>query len=97
MLVAAAATGVGLVTGFFGVGGGLVIVPALVLVFGFDMPVAAATSLVVIAIDSAAALAARFAHGAIALDWPVTLIFAVAPIAGTLAAAAWPAGSARSA
>src|ERR1019366_9469453 len=38
ILVAAAATGVGLITGFFGVGGGFVVVPALVLVLGFDMP-----------------------------------------------------------
>ncbi len=85
VLVAAAATGVGLITGFFGVGGGFVIVPALVLVLGFDMPVAAATSLVVIAIDSAAALTARFAHGGLALNWAVTVIFAAAAIAGTLA------------
>jgi len=85
VLVAAAATGVGLITGFFGVGGGFVIVPALVLVLGFDMPVAAATSLVVIAIDSAAALTARFAHGGLALNWAVTAIFATAAIAGTLA------------
>ena len=45
ILVAAAATGVGLITGFFGVGGGFVFVPALVLVPGFDMPTAAGTSL----------------------------------------------------
>ena len=56
-LVAAAATGVGLITGFFGVGGGFVVVPALVLVLGFDMATAAGTSLVVIAVNSAAALA----------------------------------------
>ena len=64
ILVAAAATGVGLVTGFFGVGGGFVVVPVLVLVLGFDMPAAAGTSLVVIAVNSAAALAARAATAA---------------------------------
>ncbi|MEI2705333.1 MAG: sulfite exporter TauE/SafE family protein [Ilumatobacteraceae bacterium] len=36
--VVVAGTGVGLLTGFFGVGGGFVIVPALVLALGFDMP-----------------------------------------------------------
>ena len=51
ILVGAAATGVGLITGFFGVGGGFVVVPALVLVLGFDMPTAAGTSLVVIAVN----------------------------------------------
>ncbi len=57
--IVAAATAVGLLTGFFGVGGGFVIVPALVLALGFDMPVAVGTSLLVIAINSAAALLAR--------------------------------------
>jgi uncharacterized protein len=85
LLIAAAATGVGLITGFFGVGGGFVIVPALVLILGFDMPAAAATSLVVIAIDSAAAIAAKVSHGGVALNWAVTGTFAAAAIAGTLA------------
>ena len=53
--IVAAATAVGLLTGFFGVGGGFVIVPALVLVLGFDMPAAVGTSLLVIAVTSAAA------------------------------------------
>ena len=61
-----AATGVGLLTGFFGVGGGSAIVPALVLALGFDMPAAVGTSLLVIAINSATALAARLGS----LAWP---------------------------
>lgn len=55
----AAGTGVGLMTGFFGVGGGFVIVPALVLVLGLPMRLAIGTSLLVIAINSASSLAAR--------------------------------------
>jgi uncharacterized protein len=46
---------VGLLTGFFGVGGGFVIVPALVLALGFTMPEAIGTSLLVITINSAVA------------------------------------------
>jgi uncharacterized membrane protein YfcA len=84
LLVAAAATGVGLITGFFGVGGGFVVVPALVLLLGFDMPAAAGTSLVVIAIDSAAAVAARAGHGGLALDWTLIGAFAAAAVAGAL-------------
>ncbi len=84
-VVAATATAVGIVTGFFGVGGGFVVVPALVLVLGFDMPAAAGTSLVVIAVDSAAALAARAGHALFALDWRLIGAFAVAAVAGTLA------------
>ena len=85
IMVAAAATGVGLITGFFGVGGGFVVVPALVLVLGFDMPTAAGTSLVVIAVNSAAALAARAGHGSLTLDWPLIGTFAAAAVIGALA------------
>jgi uncharacterized protein len=83
--VAATATGVGAVTGFFGVGGGFVVVPALVLVLGFDMPAAAGTSLIVIAVDSGAALTARAGHALFALDWPLVTAFAAAAVLGTLA------------
>jgi len=82
--VVAAATAVGLLTGFFGVGGGFVIVPVLVLVMGFDMPVAVGTSLLVIAINSAAALLSRLsAH--VGLDWPALGVFTLAAVAGSLA------------
>ena len=83
--VAATATGVGLMTGFFGVGGGFVVVPALVLVLGFDMPAAAGTSLIVIAVDSAAALAARAGHAMATLDWGLIAAFAATAVLGTLA------------
>jgi len=84
-LVVATATGVGLITGFFGVGGGFVVVPALVLVLGFDLPAAAGTSLIVIAVNSAAALAARAGHAIIALDWTLVTVFAAAAVLGTFA------------
>ena len=47
---------VGFLTGFLGVGGGFLIVPALVLVLGMSMREAVGSSLVVIAINSAAGL-----------------------------------------
>lgn len=84
VLVAVAATGVGLVTGFFGVGGGFVVVPALVLVIGFDMPTAAGTSLVVITVNCAAALAIRASHGNVTLDWALVGTFAGAAVLGAL-------------
>ncbi len=52
--------GLGFLTGLFGVGGGFLIVPALVLLLGFPMKVAAATSLLVIALNSASALLGRW-------------------------------------
>jgi uncharacterized membrane protein YfcA len=79
-----AATGVGLLTGFFGVGGGFVIVPALVLALGFDMPVAVGTSLLVISINSAAALTVRLGSH-VHLDWTLLAAFTLAALAGTLA------------
>jgi uncharacterized membrane protein YfcA len=82
--VAATATGVGLLTGFFGVGGGFVIVPALVLALGFEMPAAVGTSLLVIAVNSASALTARLGSG-ISLDWPLLGVFTLAALAGALA------------
>ena len=79
-----AATGVGLLTGFFGVGGGFVIVPALVLALGFEMSAAAGTSLLVIAINSASALAARVG-GDVHFAWPLLGVLTLAALAGTLA------------
>jgi len=75
--------GVGVLTGFFGVGGGFVIVPALVLLLGLPMPVAIGTSLLVIALTSAAAFAAHLASGSV--DWAVVIAFTAAAIVGTLA------------
>jgi uncharacterized membrane protein YfcA len=82
--IVAAATGVGLLTDFFGVGGGFVIVPALVLALGFDMPAAVGTSLLVIAINSGVALAVRLG-GHVHLDWPLLGAFTLAALAGALA------------
>lgn len=81
--VLVAATVVGLLTGFFGVGGGFVIVPALVIALGFPMPVAVGTSLLVISINSAVALASRLGGDA-HLDWPLLGLFTLAAIAGTV-------------
>jgi uncharacterized membrane protein YfcA len=81
--VAAAATIVGLVTGFFGVGGGFVVVPALVLALGFDMPTAVGTSLLVIAVNSASALLSRvgtYTH----LEPGVLLAFTATAIVGAV-------------
>lgn len=83
LTVVLAASVVGLLTGFFGVGGGFVIVPALTLALGFSMPVAIGTSLLVIAINSATALAARLGSG-VDLDWALLATFTAAAIAGSL-------------
>lgn len=83
-LLLATATGVGLLTGFFGVGGGFAIVPALTLVLGFPIRAAVGTSLLVIAVNSATALASRLALGLEGLDWPLIGLFALGAVVGSL-------------
>jgi uncharacterized membrane protein YfcA len=83
--VAAAGAGTGVLTGFFGVGGGFVVVPALALGLGLPTSLAVGTSLLVIALTSAAALAAHLASGGI--DVSLTAGFAVAAIAGAVVGA----------
>ncbi len=78
------ATAVGLLTGFLGVGGGFLVVPALVLVFAFPMEVAAGTSLVVIAVTSAAALTVRAGAG-VQPDWSLVALLTVAASVGGVA------------
>jgi uncharacterized membrane protein YfcA len=80
--VIAAGTVVGLLTGFFGVGGGFVIVPALVLVLGFTMPEAVGTSLLVITINSLVALATRLQAGVI--EWDVVVPFTITSVGGVI-------------
>lgn len=52
----------GMLAGMFGVGGGFLVVPALLIVLRVNIAVALATSLVAIAIVSASALAANASH-----------------------------------
>lgn len=76
-----AGTVVGVLTGLFGVGGGFVIVPALVLLLGYPMPLAIGTSLVVIAVNALAALAAR--GGALGgIDWSIVAPFTLMGLVG---------------
>ena len=83
LAVVVTATAVGLLTGFFGVGGGFAVVPALVLSLGFSMPVAVGTSLLVITVNSASALVARLGSGP-QLDWTLLATFTGAAIVGSL-------------
>lgn len=77
-----AGTGVGFLTGLFGVGGGFVIVPALTLVLKLNMPQAIGTSLLVIAVNSTTALLARL--GSSSIEWEVAIPFTIAAVAGVV-------------
>lgn len=82
-LVALGGTGVGVLTGILGVGGGFLIVPALVLLVGLPMSQAVGTSLIVIAANSFAGLAGHISTPGFNLN--LTLIFVAAGLAGTFA------------
>ena len=86
LMVLLAATVVGLLTGFLGVGGGFLVVPALMLALGLPMRYAAGTSLVVITITSAAALAVRAGSG-ISPDWSAVLLLTVVAAVGAVVGA----------
>jgi uncharacterized membrane protein YfcA len=84
LLLGSTALGVGFLTGFLGVGGGFIIVPALVLLVGLPMVRAIGTSLAVIAMNSGAGLITAFADlGPDRLV--VTAVFALLALVGTLA------------
>ncbi|MEO5799224.1 MAG: sulfite exporter TauE/SafE family protein [Gemmatimonadales bacterium] len=75
-----AALAVGSLTGLVGVGGGFLIVPALAGVLGLPMAAATATSLAVIALNTAAAGAGWI--GRVSLDWQTTAAVTVAALIG---------------
>jgi uncharacterized membrane protein YfcA len=82
--VPAVGFGVGLLTGFLGVGGGFLIVPALALLAGLPIHRAIGTSLLVIAANSAAGLAGHLGRGAmpLALTAAFTAVAALGALAG---------------
>jgi len=80
--LAGAATAVGLLTGLFGVGGGFAVVPALALLLKFPAKQAIGTSLVVIVINAATALAMR--SGDLGFDWTVIGPFLVTVTVGVV-------------
>ncbi len=81
VVLAAAGVGTGVLSGLFGVGGGFVVVPALVLVSGMGIHRAVATSLLVIALISASGLASLLAAGE-PLSGPLALAFAGGGVGG---------------
>lgn len=73
---------IGFLTGFLGVGGGFLIVPALVIVLRMPMTLAVGTSLLIIAMNAVSSVLARIPdlpH----LDWHVVAPFTVAAVIGS--------------
>ena len=81
---------VGVITGFVGVGGGFLIVPALVLLGGLGIHAAVATSLVIIALKSYSGLYKYIEvleEQSLALDWQTLLLVTALGIVGSFAGA----------
>ncbi|CAN0154476.1 unnamed protein product, partial [Chrysoparadoxa australica] len=81
-LLAIQAIVVGVVTGLVGVGGGFLIVPALVLLTGLSMKKAVGTSLFIIALNSFSGFAGYL--GIVAVDWAFLAKFSAFSIVGIL-------------
>ena len=81
--IAASGAGVGLAAGFFGIGGGFLIVPGLMSAAGMTLALAQASSLVSVAAFGAAT-AGNYALSGL-IDWPIVSAMAAGGVAGTLA------------
>jgi len=77
--LAALSLGIGVITGLFGIGGGFLVIPVLVLGFGTSHAIAAGTALFVIAINSATAL---LGHNALwsEVTWEIPLIMGASAV-----------------
>ncbi len=73
--------GVGVLTGLVGVGGGFLIVPALVLLSGIPMKTAVGTSLAIVAAKSYAGFIGYM--GGVSIDWSVMASFTVVTVVGS--------------
>ncbi len=79
--IALVGLGVGVLTGLVGVGGGFLIVPALVLFSGLSMKKAVGTSLPIVAVNAYAGFYGYF--GAVPIDWSLMKGFVSMTILGT--------------
>lgn len=73
---------IGMLTGVIGVGGGFLIVPALVLLGRVPMERAIGTSLLVIGMNSAAGLVGQLSHATV--DWSITLPVTAVAVTGSI-------------
>ncbi len=75
--------GVGALTGLVGVGGGFLIVPALVLISGIPMKTAIGTSLAIVAANASTGFAGYM--GVVPVDWMMMTSFTTVTVAGSFA------------
>ncbi|MBF2067017.1 MAG: sulfite exporter TauE/SafE family protein [Calothrix sp. C42_A2020_038] len=73
---------VGIITGFIGIGGGFLVIPALVLLGKTPMKEAVGTSLIILALKSVTGFAGYF--GRVPIDWNLLISFTIAASMGIL-------------
>jgi uncharacterized membrane protein YfcA len=83
-LAAAWGLATGAMTGLLGVGGGFLIVPALVLLLRFDVRQAVGTSLLVISANCASSLLANRLSQGSEIRWDLVAVFSVAGVLGVV-------------
>jgi uncharacterized protein len=74
---------VGFMTGFLGVGGGFLVVPALVIILRMPMTCAVGTSLLIITLNAVSSMASRLGSP-LHLDWRIVVPFTVLAVLGSL-------------
>lgn len=81
-MIAIEGLGVGILTGFVGIGGGFLVIPALVLLGGTPMKEAIGTSLIILALKAITGFAGYFGH--VPIDWQLLVSFTIAAGFGTV-------------
>ena len=79
--------GAGLLSGLFGVGGGILVVPALVLMLKFDQRLANGTSLGAVLPISISSLVTYWSHDNV--DWPMAAWLAIGALGGAVLGTKW--------
>lgn len=77
--------GIGAITGFFGIGGGFIVIPVLMHAFGTPARVASGTSLVVIALNSITAFIGHQSHWD-EVNWKIPVVMAISAMVIALSA-----------
>jgi len=85
--VVAIGLGAGLLSGMFGVGGGILVVPALVMLLRFDQRLANGTSLGAVLPISVASLVTYWSHDNV--DWSMALWLAIGALGGAILGTKW--------
>lgn len=83
--IVAAGIGVGFVTALFGIGGGFLITPALVVLLGVPVHVAIGTGLLVLVLNATSGFVAHAGYGSV--DYATAAVFSAAGIVGAVAGA----------